>query len=218
MADERHAAHVACYGLVLGPLTSRLSSCPAPTTASKETHVRLASHLRSASTNGSPWARSLRQARAALATQVDFSGDAAWIPAHIDKLAATRTSVETAGDRLTCPTPSREIDRVTIPEVTDIALSEKGMKKLMGKFSFSVRAKLHCVAYQHLTPRQRTWSNSAAGRGSVAYLFMDTSPASSAPPLVSRTAMRISQGLPGVSPHLHPDLTNCPTCEQAGTV
>ena len=30
--------------------------------------------------------------------------------------------------------------------------------------------------------------------------------------------MRISQGLPGVSPHLHPDLTNCPTCEQTGTV
>ena len=30
--------------------------------------------------------------------------------------------------------------------------------------------------------------------------------------------MRILEGLPGVSPHLHSDLTKCPTCEQTGIV
>ena len=218
VAEERHAAHVACYGLVLGPLGNRLSACPAPSLASRGTHRRLAAELRSAATGESPWARALLQARADLASQVDFSGNAEWMPTHIDRLAPTRTSIETAGDRLGSPPPSREIDKCSIPEVAELASSDTGVKHLMGKVSFLVRAKLHCEAYEHLTPRKRTWSNSTAGRGSVAYLSMDTSPAHSAPPLVSRTAMRISQGLPGVSPSRHPNLSRCPTCGQEGTV
>ena len=218
VADERHAAHVACYGLVLGPLASRLSSCPAPSPASKGTHARLASHLRSAGLATTPWAVALRQARDDLCDQVDLTGEDAWMPEHINGIAPPRTSVETAGDRLPASPQSRDMQDTQPPDIPAIALSEKGMKRLMGKFSFAVRAKLHCQAYRQLTPRQRTWSNSTAGRGSVSYLYMDTSPVHRAPPLVSRTAMRISQGLPGVSPRLHPNLTQCPTCAQVGTV
>ena len=212
VADERHAAHVACYGLVLGPLASRLSSCPAPSPASKGTHARLASHLRSAGLATTPWAVALRQARDDLCDQVDLTGEDAWMPEHINGIAPPRTSMETAGDRLPASPQSRDMQDTQPPDIPAIALSEKGMKRLMGKFSFAVRAKLHCQAYRQLTPRQRTWSNSTAGRGSVSYLYMDTSPVHRAPPLVSRTAMRISQGLPGVSPRLHPNLTQCPTC------
>ena len=47
---------------------------------------------------------------------------------------------------------------------------------------------------------------------SLTYQWTQVSPAHSAPTLVSRTAMRISQGLPGVSPSRHPNLSRRPTC------